>query len=360
MPHWLEALLHSVIAIGPSNTSRICAAVIYSGAARETIAAVRAARGDHHAGALQFLQHFADRRQIEPRPFGEFGRGLVTRGLAGERREHDRCIIRQLTHAQHDRLRLSAANPSRTSLVLFGPSCQYRAAGAAARRAISAILLSLRAQRTDRREAGLKIRRRETPPLIFRQLQGVPGRDSREQNNDAIETIFRHHRNPQCELRGAWPPDFRRSDHGHSARPGDGHHGAERHRQDDAAAPDHRAVWADSRRDPGRGRLDIAALSRAELYALRRRMGMLFQNGALLTDISVFENVAFPLREHTDLPERLIRQLVLTKLQAVGLRGAAELMPGGAVRRHGPAGRAGARHRHGPGDIDLRRAVRRT
>jgi phospholipid/cholesterol/gamma-HCH transport system ATP-binding protein len=64
---------------------------------------------------------------------------------------------------------------------------------------------------------------------------------------------------------------------------------------------------------------------------------MLFQNGALLTDLSVFENVAFPLREHTDLPERLIRQLVLTKLQAVGLRGAAELMPaelsGGMSRR---------------------------
>ena len=66
-------------------------------------------------------------------------------------------------------------------------------------------------------------------------------------------------------------------------------------------------------------------------------MGMLFQNGAMLTDLSVFENVAFPLREHTDLTERLIRQLVLTKLQAVGLRGAAELMPaelsGGMGRR---------------------------
>ena len=80
-----------------------------------------------------------------------------------------------------------------------------------------------------------------------------------------------------------------------------------------------------------------ALLRRRELYVLRRRMGMLFQNGALLTDLSVFENVAFPLREHTDLPERLIRQLVLTKLQAVGLRGAAELMPselsGGMGRR---------------------------
>jgi phospholipid/cholesterol/gamma-HCH transport system ATP-binding protein len=82
---------------------------------------------------------------------------------------------------------------------------------------------------------------------------------------------------------------------------------------------------------------DMRTLKRADLYVLRRRMGMLFQNGALLTDLSVFENVAFPLREHTDLPERLIRQLVLTKLQAVGLRGAADLMPselsGGMSRR---------------------------
>jgi phospholipid/cholesterol/gamma-HCH transport system ATP-binding protein len=82
---------------------------------------------------------------------------------------------------------------------------------------------------------------------------------------------------------------------------------------------------------------DLAKLRRAQLYELRQRMGMLFQNGALLTDLSVFENVAFPLREHTDLPERLIRQLVLTKLQAVGLRGAASLAPselsGGMVRR---------------------------
>jgi phospholipid/cholesterol/gamma-HCH transport system ATP-binding protein len=73
---------------------------------------------------------------------------------------------------------------------------------------------------------------------------------------------------------------------------------------------------------------DLCSLSRSELYALRRRMGMLFQNGALLTDLTVFENVAFPLREHTKLPERLVRDLVLTKLQAVGLRGAAQLMPG--------------------------------
>jgi phospholipid/cholesterol/gamma-HCH transport system ATP-binding protein len=73
---------------------------------------------------------------------------------------------------------------------------------------------------------------------------------------------------------------------------------------------------------------DLAALGRREIYGLRRRMGMLFQNGALLTDMDVFENVAFPVREHTDLPEPLIRLLVLTKLQAVGLRGAANLMPG--------------------------------
>jgi phospholipid/cholesterol/gamma-HCH transport system ATP-binding protein len=82
---------------------------------------------------------------------------------------------------------------------------------------------------------------------------------------------------------------------------------------------------------------DLATLGGAEIYALRRRMGMLFQNGALLTDMDVFENVAFPVREHTDLPEELIRKLVLTKLQGVGLRGAARLMPaelsGGMARR---------------------------
>ncbi|HZF17680.1 MAG TPA: ATP-binding cassette domain-containing protein [Steroidobacteraceae bacterium] len=83
--------------------------------------------------------------------------------------------------------------------------------------------------------------------------------------------------------------------------------------------------------------LDLSTLSRAGLYGLRRRMGMLFQNGALLTDLDVFENVAFPLREHTDLPERLIRHIVLTKLHAVGLRGAAEMfaseLSGGMARR---------------------------
>ncbi len=81
----------------------------------------------------------------------------------------------------------------------------------------------------------------------------------------------------------------------------------------------------------------VPRLKRRELYALRRRMGMLFQNGALLTDLDVFENVAFPLREHARLPERLVRNIVLTKLHAVGLRGAAAMLPqqlsGGMGRR---------------------------
>ena len=84
---------------------------------------------------------------------------------------------------------------------------------------------------------------------------------------------------------------------------------------------------------PDRGQVfvdgvDIATLNQKELYRLRRRFGVLFQNGALLTDLSVFENVAFPLREHTKLTNRLIRHVVLTKLHAVGLRGAADMMPG--------------------------------
>lgn len=83
--------------------------------------------------------------------------------------------------------------------------------------------------------------------------------------------------------------------------------------------------------------VDIATLTQAELYELRKRFGMLFQNGALLTDLSVFENVAFPLREHTRLSNRLIRHIVLTKLHAVGLRGAADMLPsqlsGGMARR---------------------------
>jgi phospholipid/cholesterol/gamma-HCH transport system ATP-binding protein len=81
----------------------------------------------------------------------------------------------------------------------------------------------------------------------------------------------------------------------------------------------------------------VPDLKYRQLYELRKRMGMLFQNGALLTDINVFDNVAFPLREHTDLSEGMIRDLVLMKLHAVGLRGARDLMPnelsGGMSRR---------------------------
>jgi len=72
---------------------------------------------------------------------------------------------------------------------------------------------------------------------------------------------------------------------------------------------------------------NVHQLRRAELYNLRKRLGMLFQSGALLTDMNVYDNVAFPLREHTHLPESMIRTLVLMKLQAVGLRGARNLMP---------------------------------
>lgn len=82
---------------------------------------------------------------------------------------------------------------------------------------------------------------------------------------------------------------------------------------------------------------EVPKLSRRALMHLRQRMGMLFQSGALLTDLNVFENVAFPLREHTALPESMIRDLVLMKLNAVGLRGARDLMPnelsGGMARR---------------------------
>ena len=93
---------------------------------------------------------------------------------------------------------------------------------------------------------------------------------------------------------------------------------------------------------PGRGNVKVDGkivheLDHDGLYRMRRKMGMLFQFGALFTDISVFDNVAFPLREQTDLPEAIIRDLVLMKLHAVGLRGAHELMPnelsGGMARR---------------------------
>lgn len=82
---------------------------------------------------------------------------------------------------------------------------------------------------------------------------------------------------------------------------------------------------------------DLGRMDQKQLYAVRRRMGMMFQFGALFADISVFDNVAFPLREHTGLPEALIRDIVLMKLHAVGLRGARDLQPsalsGGMMRR---------------------------
>ncbi|NML47695.1 ABC transporter ATP-binding protein [Ramlibacter sp. G-1-2-2] len=93
---------------------------------------------------------------------------------------------------------------------------------------------------------------------------------------------------------------------------------------------------------PQRGELlfdgqDVGAMDRDGLFKIRRRMGMLFQFGALFTDLSVYDNVAFPLREHSGLPENLIRDIVLMKLNAVGLRGARDLMPseisGGMARR---------------------------
>lgn len=93
---------------------------------------------------------------------------------------------------------------------------------------------------------------------------------------------------------------------------------------------------------PTRGTLTVDGiavpdLNRKDLFALRRRMALLFQTGALFTDLSVFENVAFPIREHTKLPEALLHHVVLMKLQAVGLRGARDLMPselsGGMARR---------------------------
>lgn len=81
----------------------------------------------------------------------------------------------------------------------------------------------------------------------------------------------------------------------------------------------------------------VERMGRKDLFRIRKRMGMLFQNGALLTDMNVFDNVAFPIREHTKLPESLVRTLVLMKLEAVGLRGARDLMPnelsGGMARR---------------------------
>ena len=83
--------------------------------------------------------------------------------------------------------------------------------------------------------------------------------------------------------------------------------------------------------------IEVTKLSRSALFQLRKRMGMLFQNGALLTDMNVYDNIAFPIREHTQLSEKMIRTLVTMKLQVVGLRGARNLMPselsGGMARR---------------------------
>ena len=93
---------------------------------------------------------------------------------------------------------------------------------------------------------------------------------------------------------------------------------------------------------PDQGRIlvdghNVPELGRSDLFEVRSKMGMLFQSGALFTDLTVYENVAFPLRVHTDLPEDMIRDIVLMKLQAVGLRGAKHLMPselsGGMARR---------------------------
>ena len=93
--------------------------------------------------------------------------------------------------------------------------------------------------------------------------------------------------------------------------------------------PSQGEVWVDGK--------NLPTLSRAELVDMRKQMGVLFQSGALFTDLDVFENVAFPLRVHTELPEEMIRDIVLLKLQAVGLRGAIDLMPdelsGGMKRR---------------------------
>jgi len=93
--------------------------------------------------------------------------------------------------------------------------------------------------------------------------------------------------------------------------------------------PDSGQIWVDGQ--------EVQALSRKQLYQMRQKMGMLFQSGALLTDLNVFDNVAFPLREHTKLSEQMIKTLVFMKLQAVGLMGAHQLKPselsGGMSRR---------------------------
>lgn len=107
-------------------------------------------------------------------------------------------------------------------------------------------------------------------------------------------------------------------------------------RQDHVAAADRLPV-ASFEGEVWVNRQNLPQLSRGDLFDMRKQFGVLFQSGALFTDLDVFENVAFPLRVHTQLPEEMIRDIVLMKLQAVGLRGAVELMPdelsGGMKRR---------------------------
>ena len=115
---------------------------------------------------------------------------------------------------------------------------------------------------------------------------------------------------------------------------------------------------------PARGSVKVNGqvvheLNTHRLYALRRQMGMMFQAGGLFSDLSVYENIAFPMREHTTLPEDIIRDLVLMKLTRVGLRGAHKLDAGGALRGHGAPRGPGARHRARPDADHVRRAVGR-
>ena len=109
---------------------------------------------------------------------------------------------------------------------------------------------------------------------------------------------------------------------------------------------------------PDRGEIlfdgeNVPQMTRSRLYTVRKRMSMLFQSGALFTDLNVFDNVAYPLREHTHLPPALLHTTVMMKLEAVGLRGAAKLMPSGAPRRPGES------HCPGAGSDYVRRTVRR-
>ncbi|SUH64394.1 ABC transporter ATP-binding protein [Salmonella enterica subsp. enterica serovar Madelia] len=99
---------------------------------------------------------------------------------------------------------------------------------------------------------------------------------------------------------------------------------------------------------------NVPAMSRSRLYTVRKRMSMLFQSGALFTDMNVFDNVAYPLREHTNLPAPLLKSVVMMKLEAVGLRGAAKTDAFRALRWDGASRRVGARHRSGTGSHHVR------